>query len=76
MSATVSNRLHHRESRFAALLQHGIERLRARIARRRAIRELDRLSDQTLLDVGLERCDIAARVDAGTNDVTMLTLRR
>jgi len=76
MSATVSNTLRHRESRLAAFLRHGLEFLQARAARRRAIHELERLSDQALLDVGLERCDIATRVDAGTNDAVMLTLRR
>jgi uncharacterized protein YjiS (DUF1127 family) len=53
-----------------------LEYLHATISRHQAIDELDKLSDRDLQDVGLERRDIAARIDSEMTRISLRTLRR
>jgi uncharacterized protein YjiS (DUF1127 family) len=53
-----------------------LEFLHARLSRRNAIEDLDALSDRTLADVGLDRSDIAGRIDTETSRIGRLGLGR
>ena len=48
---------------LGGLVANGLDKLRANRARRRAIRELDKLSDRNLADIGLHRGEIVSVVD-------------
>ena len=48
---------------LGGLVANGLDKLRANRARRRAIRELDKLSDRMLADIGLHRGEIVSVVD-------------
>ncbi len=49
--------------RVDGLITKGLDKLRTSWRRRRAIRELDRLSDRNLTDIGLHRGEIVSVVD-------------
>ncbi|WP_442583610.1 DUF1127 domain-containing protein [Mesorhizobium sp. ASY16-5R] len=53
-----------------------LEYLHATISRHQAIDELGKLSDRDLQDVGLERSDIAARIDSEMSRISLRSLRR
>ena len=50
---------------LGGLVTKGLDKLRAARLRRRSIRELDRLSDHMLADIGLHRGEIVARTESG-----------
>jgi uncharacterized protein YjiS (DUF1127 family) len=66
LSATVPG---HRDGRLSTLVLRLLEFLHARITRHQAIREIEALSDHHLRDIGAQRHDIAALVDAGMNRI-------
>lgn len=76
MSALTATTHRHRDSRLSTLALRVLEFLHATISRHQAIEELNKLSDHDLQDVGLERRDIAARIDSEMNRISLRTLGR
>ena len=76
MSAVTETTRRHRDSRLSSLALRVLEFLHAKISRHQAIEELDKLSDNDLQDVGLERRDIAARIDSEMNRISLRALGR
>lgn len=64
------------ERRVSNPLLRALEAAHAWITRNDAIYDLNSLSDRTLADVGLERADIAARIDTEMNRIGRLGLGR
>lgn len=65
--------------RHRSLSHHALrllEFLHAWISRKDAIRDLEALSDTTLADVGLDRADIAVRIDSEMSRIGRLGLGR
>lgn len=76
MSAVTVTTRRHRDSRLSSLALRLLEFLHATISRQQAIEELEKLSDHDLQDVGLERRDIATRIDSEMNRISLRTLGR
>ncbi|MDQ6435112.1 DUF1127 domain-containing protein [Mesorhizobium sp. LHD-90] len=76
MSALTVTTGRHRDSSLSTLALRLLEFLHAKISRRQAIEELEKLSDHDLQDVGLERRDIAAAIDGEMNRISLRTLGR
>ncbi|MEQ1952978.1 DUF1127 domain-containing protein [Mesorhizobium yinganensis] len=65
-----------RDTRLSSLALRLLESLHAAISRHQAIDELAKLSDHDLQDVGLERRDIAARIDMEMSRISLRALGR
>lgn len=65
-----------RASRLAEFAYTIVARWRAASMRQRLNDELDRLDDRRLRDIGVDRADIAARVDAEMTRINLRSLGR
>lgn len=65
-----------RASRLAEFAYRIVARWRAASTRQRLNDELDRLDDRRLRDIGVDRADIAARVDAEMTRINLRSLGR